>query len=152
MLVVWVAARWAMLRHRPYNPTATEAAIGRLFRAWDVLYTGGWHGPALGAALNVFFDMLTLYLLFIAAGHAVSPGILLVGYGLPQLLGKVSFLPGGVGIIEGTMAAMYVSLGVPNAVSVVIILTYRFISFWLPTLLGFLLIPYLQRASSSTAH
>jgi hypothetical protein len=96
--------------------------------------------------------MLTLYLLFIAAGHAVSPGILLVGYGLPQLLGKVSFLPGGVGIIEGTMAAMYASLGVPNAVSVVVILTYRFISFWLPTLVGFLLIPYLQRASSSTAH
>jgi len=144
-----VASRWATLRHRPYDPAATEAAIGRWFSVWDVLRTGGWHGPALGAALNVFFDMLTLYLLFIAANHAVSPGVLLVGYGLPQLIGKATFLPGGLGIVEGAMAVMYDRLGVPDPISVVVILTYRVISFWLPTLLGFLLIPYLQHASSS---
>ena len=94
--------------------------------------------------------MLTLYLLFAAAGHAVSPGILLVGYGLPLLLGKMSFLPGGVGIVEGTMAALYDGLGVPDGVTVVVILTYRVLSFWLPTLLGFPLVPYLQRTSSSS--
>ncbi len=91
--------------------------------------------------------MLTLYFLFVAAGHTVSPGILLAGYGLPQLLGKVSFLPGRVGIVEGTMAALYDGLGVPDGVTVVVILTYRVLSFWLPTLLGFPLVPYLQRVS-----
>jgi uncharacterized membrane protein YbhN (UPF0104 family) len=90
--------------------------------------------------------MLTLYFLFVAAGHAVSPGVLLAGYGLPLLLGKVSFLPGGVGIVEGTMAALYDGLGVPGGVTVVVILTYRFLSFWLPLLVGFPLVPYLQRA------
>jgi len=147
-----VSSRWARLRNRPYDPAATKAAIGHWFSALDVLRTGGWHGPAVGAALNVFFDMLTLYLLFIAANHAVSPGILLVGYGFPQLLGKVTFLPGGVGVVEGTMAVMYDSLGVPDPISLVVILTYRVISFWLPTLLGFLLIPYLHRLSSNTTH
>jgi uncharacterized membrane protein YbhN (UPF0104 family) len=149
-LAVRAASRWAALRRRPYDPATTEAATGRLFSAWDTLRTGGWRGPALGAALNIVFDMLTLYLLFVAAGHAVSPGILLVGYGLPLLLGKMSFLPGGVGIVEGTMAALYDGLGVPNGVTVVVILTYRVLSFWLPTLLGFPLVPYLQRASSSS--
>jgi uncharacterized membrane protein YbhN (UPF0104 family) len=148
-LAMRVASRWAALRRRPYDPATTEAATGRLFSAWDTLRTGGWRGPVLGAAVNILFDMLTLYLLFIAAGHAVSPGVLLTGYGLPLLLGRVTFLPGGVGIIEGTMAALYNGLGVPGGVTVVVILTYRFLSFWLPTLLGFPLVPYLQRVSSS---
>ena len=150
-LAVRAASRWAALRRRPYNPATTEAAVGRLFSAWDVLRTGGWRGPALGAALNILFDMLTLYFLFVAAGHAVRPGVLLVGYGLPLLLGRVTFLPGGVGIVEGTMAALYDGLGVPDGVTAVVILTYRFISFWLPTLLGFPLVAYLQRVSSSAS-
>jgi len=146
--VMWISARWAALRRKPYDPSRTEVAMGRFFSAWDVLHSGGWYGPTLGAVLNVFFDMLTLYFLFIAAGHTVSLGILLAGYGLPQLFGKMTFLPGGIGVVESTMAAMYSSLGVPNAVTVVVVFTYRFISFWLPTLMGFLIIPYLQRANN----
>lgn len=149
MLAVRATSRWAALRRRPYDPTTTEAATRRWFSAWDTLRAGGWHGPSLGAGLNVAFDMLTLYFLFVAAGHAVSPGVLLAGYGLPLLLGKVTFLPGGVGIVEGTMAALYKGLGVPDGVTVVVILTYRVLSFWLPTLLGFPLVPYLQRVSSN---
>lgn len=146
-LAIRVARRWAALRRRPYELTTTQAATERLFRAWDILHAGGWRGPALGATLNTVFDMLALYFLFVAAGHAVSPGVLLAGYGLPLLLGKAPLLPGGVGIVESTMAALYDGLGVPDGVTVVVILTYRFLSFWLPTLLGFPLIPYLQRGS-----
>lgn len=145
-LVVRVAGRWAKLRRKPFETATTEASVDRFFGIWDALRAGGWHGPLLGAALNTGFDMLTLYFVFLAAGHAVSPGVLLAGYGLSLLLGKVAFLPGGVGIVEGTMAALYDSLGVPDPVTVVVILGYRAISFWLPTVLGFLLIPYLQHA------
>jgi uncharacterized protein (TIRG00374 family) len=150
MLAVQVTGRWAKLRRHPYDPAKAEAGTKRLFRAWDTLRTGGWRGPALGAILNTIFDMLTLYFLFIAAGHSVSPGVLLTGYGLPLLLGKISFLPGGVGIVEATMAALYDGLGVPNGVTVVVILVYRFLSFWLPLLVGFPLILYLQRVSNYT--
>ena len=148
-LAVRLTQRWAALGHRPYDPAPAEAAITHWFSAWDALRTGGWRGPVMGAALNTVFDMLTLYFLFIAAGHLVSPGVLLAGYGLPLLLGKMSFLPGGVGIVEGTMAALYNGLGVPNGVTVVVILIYRFFSFWLPLLIGFPLIPYLQRVAGS---
>lgn len=144
-LAARASRHWAVLRHRSYNPAKAEVVVERLFSAWDVMRTGGWHGPAIGAVLNTAFDMLTLYFLFIAAGHTVSSGILLAGYGLPLMLGKVSFLPGGIGIVEGTMAVLYDGLGVPDGVTVVVILTYRIISFWLPTLLGFPLVLYLQR-------
>ena len=92
--------------------------------------------------------MLTLYFLFVAAGHSVTPGVLLVGYGLPQLLAKFAIILPGVGIVEGTMAVLYHSLGVPEAVNVVVILAYRVLSFWLPTLFGFSMVPNLQHISN----
>ena len=110
-----------------------------------MLLAGGWRGPLLGAALNVAFDMLTLYFLFIAARNRVSLGVLLTGYGLPLLMGKMAFMiPGGVGVIESTMAALYTGLGVPKSVAVVVVLAYRILSFWLPLLVGFPLILIMQ--------
>jgi uncharacterized membrane protein YbhN (UPF0104 family) len=146
-LATRLTRRWATLRHRPYDPAPTQASVGRLLNAWDRLGDGGWRGPALGAAINTVFDMLTLALVFVAAGHRVSPAVLLAGYGLPLLLGKAPLLPGGVGIVESTMTALYTGLGVPNAVVVVVVLIYRFFSFWLPSLLGFPLVPYLQHVA-----
>ena len=97
--------------------------------------------------MNVIFDILTLYFLFIAAGEKINPGVLLAGYGLPQLLGKMVFiLPGGVGVVESSMAVLYSGLGVPQATTVVVVLSYRLISFWIPSLAGFPIAAYLQRS------
>jgi len=147
---LWTSVHWAKLRRQTYDSSTVQTSIERLFNTWDALRTGDWRRPVTGAVLTVAFDMLTLYLIFIAAGHRVSPGILLAGYGLPLLLGRLSVLPGGVGIVEGTMTVLYDGLGVPNPITVVVILVYRAISFWLPALLGFLLVPYFQHTSQQT--
>jgi uncharacterized protein (TIRG00374 family) len=146
---IWMAKRLARLRRKKYDPEPTILSMNNLFASWDDLRSGGWLTPAFGALLNVGFDMLTLYFLFIAAGHEVSPGILLAGYGLPLFLGKMAFiLPGGVGVVEGTMAALYASLSVPNPITVVVILGYRLLSFWIPTLIGFPIAAYLSRSGN----
>jgi uncharacterized protein (TIRG00374 family) len=98
---------------------------------------GRWRGPVVGDVLNVVFDILTLYLLFFAAHYSASPGLVLAGYGLPLLAAKLSVIPGGLGIVEGGMVALYEALGVPSGVAVVVILSYRLISFWIPSLIGF---------------
>jgi uncharacterized membrane protein YbhN (UPF0104 family) len=68
----------------------------------------------------------------------IHPGVLVAGYGLAFLLGKVAFLfPGGVGSIKSGMAAVHSSLGVLTYISVVVILNYRLFSFWLPGVMGF---------------
>jgi uncharacterized protein (TIRG00374 family) len=54
-------------------------------------------------------------------------------------------IPGGVGVIESTMVGFYAGLGVPAPVTVVVVLAYRILSFWLPLLLGFPLIMVLQK-------
>ncbi len=150
-LVTWLAGRWSALRRKPYTPEPTIAAMNQFIETWHSLSKGKWKRPMLGAIANLGFDILTVYFLFIAAGHSVSLGILIAGYGLPFILGKMAFmLPGGVGVIETGMVAIYDSLKVPNAVSVVVILGYRLFSFWLPTLLGFAVAAYLSGKPTST--
>lgn len=137
-VVSWASAQIAGLRRKPFDPGSLKATLDRIFSVWDTLRTGAWQAPTTGAILNVFFDILTLFFLFIAAGQPVSPGVLLAGYGLPLLLGKVAFMiPGGVGVVEGSMALLYTGLGVPNSITVVVVLGYRLTSFWLPSLAGF---------------
>ena len=132
----------ARLRHKAQDRPATEAAVARLLEGWDALLQGGWHGPVLGALLNTGFDMLTLAFLFLAAGHGINIAVLVAGYGVPQLLGKLTVVLGGVGVVEATMIGLYSTLGVPRPIAVVVVLGYRLLSFWLPTLAGIALATY----------
>jgi len=138
--------RWAEFRHQEYHPGKFENGLHRMFDAADMLVQDGWRGPLLGSFFYVVFDMIALYLMFIAAGNRVSFGVLLTGYGLPVLLGKVAFMfPGGIGVIESSMIGLYTSLGVADPTAVVVVLGYRILSFWLPLFAGFPVIVGLQR-------
>jgi uncharacterized protein (TIRG00374 family) len=138
----------AKLRHKVQDRPATEAAVGLLLEGWDALLKGGWRGPVLGALINIGFDMLTLAFLFLATGHGVTVAVLVSGYGVPQLLGKITVILGGVGVVEATMVGLYSTLGVPRPIAVVVVLAYRLLSFWLPTLAGVALATYFERSTA----
>jgi uncharacterized protein (TIRG00374 family) len=136
---------------KPVNREKIFQEFDRLYRTWDTLLKGGWKGPLLGAAITVIFDMMTIYFVFLGIGMAIPLDILITGYGLPILFGKMAFIiPGGIGVIETTMIALYTSLGIPFQVSSIVVLVYRFISFWTPLLTGFVLIPFAARVPNST--
>ena len=129
-----------------------RAGLERLFTSGRYLLKGGWKGPVKAASLNITMDMLTLYLVFLASGEPVSAMELVAGYSLPWLIGRLAFIfPGGVGIIESTMVAMFVSLGVQQATATVAVLVYRVISFWIPSLFGFVVLLVLNAIKSEEA-
>ncbi len=145
-LVSGIFGRLMHLVRRPYNAIQTHHTIDNIYIGLGLLRKSGWVRPVLGSGMNIGLDMLTLYLLFIAAGYAINPGVLMAGYGLAYILGKVAFLfPGGIGVVESGMTAIYTNLGIPGPVSVVVVLSYRLFSFWIPSLLGFAVVGYLQR-------
>lgn len=146
---LWIDQRWAALRHHSQDPLTVTNIVERLYLVAEAFIKGGWRSTLSGASLSILFDMASLYCIFMAAGHAIHPGVLLVGYGLPLLFGKLPLLPGGLGIVETSMVALYDGLGVPDAVSVVVVLSYRLLSFWLPLIIGFPLIPFLRRRTNS---
>jgi hypothetical protein len=120
------------------------ATIDRLFDAFHILKTRGWKAPVAAAAVGVLLDMGAMFWLYVAARNLVTPGKLLSGYALPLLIGKVAVIPGGIGVVEGTMIALYHGFGVPTATALLVVLAYRVIAFWMPNLLGMGIIPLLQ--------
>ncbi len=134
----WVLWYWARFKKKAYDPEKTFDMVNNFIDTWRALGKGRWKKPLLGAAIYIFSDMLCLYFFFVAAGYPVEPGVLFAGYGIPYLIAKIAFLfPGGIGVIEASMAAIFKSLGVPGEVSAVVIIGYRLMSFWLPMILGF---------------
>jgi glycosyltransferase 2 family protein len=129
---------WARVREQPFNADKIVEDIDKFFTSLKSMGNGKWVLALVGAAINVGFDMLAMFFLFIAAGNQISASTLFSGYGLPLVLAKVAFIfPGGIGVIEGTMKGLFVSLGVPADISVVVVMGYRLFSFWIPTILGF---------------
>jgi uncharacterized protein (TIRG00374 family) len=137
-------AKWARLRKKEADPEPMLAFVDRLFDAFHVLKARGWKAPVAAAAVGVLLDMGAMFWLFVAAGSALSPGKVLSGYALPLLIGKVAVIPGGIGVVEGTMILLYHGFGIETATAVLVVLAYRVIAFWMPNLLGLCIIPLLQ--------
>ena len=146
----WALWHFARLKKQPYDPAKTRAMVTSLLNAWKGLSNGRWVKPLLGAIIYIGLDMLCLYFMFVAAGFPINPGVLFAGYGLPFLLSKIAFIfPGGIGVIEASMAALFTSLGVANEFAIVVIIAFRLFSFWLPLLFGFLAAAILSRGNKA---
>jgi len=122
--------------HNTFDDRKLMATVERAERTWTTMKSGGWIRPSIFSLLILVFDVLCLRYAFIAAGVPVHFTVLIAGYGVPILLGRASFLPGGIAVTEVAMAAIYGGLGVTPSAAVVAVLTYRLISFWLPALVG----------------
>ncbi|HXH37077.1 MAG TPA: YbhN family protein [Thermoanaerobaculia bacterium] len=137
MKAISKAASRIVKRFRPqWDDSGLKATVRGASSMWEKMRRGAWLRPACCSMMVLTFDLLTLRYAFLATGHSLHLSLLLAGYGVPLLLGRASFLPGGIAVVEVAMAALYGGLGVPTSVAVVAVLTYRLISFWLPSLLG----------------
>lgn len=149
-IIIKIASALSKLFKKDLSEEKFSRELQKLFKAWNRLAHGGWKKPVIGSFLNVGLDVLTVFFLFWATGTYPSALAVITGYGLPNLFGRMAFMiPGGVGLIESTMVALYNSLGIENSVTTVVMLTYRFLSFWLPSILGFFFLPYFNRLTNN---
>jgi uncharacterized protein (TIRG00374 family) len=84
------------------------------------------------------FDILAIYTVFLSLGNAsLHISVLIIAYTISMMSGWLPlFLPGGLGITDGTMAVLFVYGGVPLEIAVLATLIYRLASFWFNTILG----------------
>ncbi|HWL50655.1 MAG TPA: lysylphosphatidylglycerol synthase transmembrane domain-containing protein [Acidimicrobiia bacterium] len=94
--------------------------------------------PLMGwAALSWIVDAAALWVMFLGFGVRLHPAVLLVGYGLANLINALPELtPGWLGVLESALAATYAALGVPVGIAVMAVLAYRLVSYWLPVAVG----------------
>ncbi|HEY1835174.1 MAG TPA: lysylphosphatidylglycerol synthase transmembrane domain-containing protein [Solirubrobacteraceae bacterium] len=89
----------------------------------------------LGAVAWWGFDISVLWAMFHAFGSAPPFTVIWMAY-FVGMLGNVLPLPGGLGGVEGGMIGAFAAFGVDLELSVLAVLAYRGISFWLPTVPG----------------
>ncbi len=89
----------------------------------------------LGALAWWGFDMSVLWAMFHAFGSPPPFTVIWMAY-FVGMLGNLLPLPGGLGGVEGGMIGAFAAFGVNFNLSVLAVLSYRAISFWLPTLPG----------------
>ena len=98
-------------------------------------------GRTLGVALAAqLIDLTSVYILFRAFRWPVGFGVLVAGFAVGVLFWIVSITPQGIGVVEGVMALVYSSLGVPVAVATAVTLAFRGLTFWLPLAVGVFLL------------
>ena len=95
----------------------------------------------LGAVAWWGFDISVLWAMFHAFGSPPPFTVIWMAY-FVGMLGNLLPLPGGLGGVEGGMIGAFVAFGVDFKLAVLAVLSYRAISFWLPTPLG--AVAYLQ--------
>ena len=134
-----LAGDWAERNAREFNEAAEAIAQHpvRLFRTIMMAFAAH------------LLDISTLYLLFLAFNQKVSLGLLVAGYAVGILFWIVSITPQGIGIVEGMMALVFTSLGIPGAVATTTALAFRGLTFWLPMGLGFFAVQRLRAFGSN---
>jgi putative heme transporter len=117
--------RWGLqLRRRAGEIAAWRAGWGR-------------GGAALGAgAVNWVADWVALVGAFVAFGLPVPWAGLLIAYGASQAAGALVPLPGGLGVVDGSLFGSLVAIGVAPHNAVAAVALYRIVGYWLPALVG----------------
>lgn len=81
--------------------------------------------PLVWALIANIAEVMTVYSVYIAFGHLVNPGAVILAYAIANFAGLVSVLPGGVGIYEALMTAVLAAAGVSPALSIPVTVMYR---------------------------
>lgn len=98
-----------------------------------------WRRMVLPVVYIVLDWVVTLFVLwssFWCVGEVVPFPLVTVGFAIGILSSLVSLAPGGIGIMEGSMTAVFHALGVPLEPTVVAVLIFRFAYYAVPFLVS----------------
>lgn len=88
-----------------------------------------------GALMYLWFDIAMLWVAFRAFGESMPVGAITLAF-LIGYLGNVVPIPGGIGALDGGLAAALVLYGASATTAAVAVLVYHALVLWIPTLLG----------------
>ncbi len=95
--------------------------------------------PTFWIFLDWLFTVAVLYTACRVAGADVSYGDAIIAFAVAIVVAVASFVPGGVGVLEVTLAGMFASVGIPAEQSVLAIFVFRVAFYVIPVLLALVL-------------
>ena len=88
------------------------------------------------------FEILRVYVVFLAFGSTVSPIVIGEVFIVASLVGMIPLLPGGIGAIDGFMILLYSASGISPSISAAATVVERLISLWMTTILGLIILSF----------
>ncbi len=98
-------------------------------------------GSAAAKIAIVWAFYVSVQAMGVSMSFAEAGSVYMVG----ATIGSAVPTPGGVGGIEAVLTAALISTGVDNATAVSIVLLFRLVTFWLPTIPGWFFLQYVER-------
>jgi len=92
--------------------------------------------PTLWIIADWMITLLILWGGFFTVRYPIPMSFVVVGFAVGIILSLVSFVPGGLGVMEGSMAAIFASLSVPFETAVVAVLIFRVAYYVLPMIIS----------------
>jgi hypothetical protein len=89
------------------------------------------------AVANWLLDAASLWVFLRAFGATVRPDSLMVAFCVANVLAAIPITPGGLGVLDVTLASLLLGFGVPSAAVGLGVPAYRIVQYWLPIPLGF---------------
>jgi hypothetical protein len=115
----------------PFGRRLNNAVTGIAIRMRQVrLRPRAWAGCGGLALLNWVVDCACLAACVWAVGGSVPWRGVLIAYGLAQLTACLPIIPGGLGLVEGSLAVLLVAYGMPGNEAFASVALYRIVSFW----------------------
>lgn len=87
--------------------------------------------PFFYCCLMIFWDILTIYIIFMAFDEFVNPGIVVAGYIIALITSLASVVTAGIGVYEAGMVATFVGLNVAFDTAFAVTIVYRIIALWM---------------------
>jgi len=84
-------------------------------------------------------EVAAVYMVYVAFGHAVNVGAVIMSYAVANFAGLVSVLPGGVGIYEALMTAVMATAGVSPGITLPVVVMYRVVNTLIQVPVGYVL-------------
>jgi uncharacterized protein (TIRG00374 family) len=91
-----------------------------------------------------FADFLILICCFGAVHAAIPWSGVLLAFGVAQIVASLPLIPGGIGLVEGSLAVILVAYGAHRAPALAVVLVYRFLTFWLVISVGWIAIAIIE--------
>jgi len=95
--------------------------------------------------LSKIVPMISVYLVFSIFGLDFNIFSSSQIYFTSLIAGILSFIPGGIVITEGSFLGLLIKTGVSFSSATVLVLLVRFLTFWFPTILGFIALKKLSK-------
>ena len=125
----WVAATTSRIRESVGDLLRRPSKLGQLFG---------------GALLGKLANVIAFWASMLAFGADISFPKAGAMYIIATTIGSAVPTPGGVGGVEAALTAALIAYGVDNATAAAIVLFFRTLTFWLPTVPGYGFFRYTQ--------